>query len=153
VKKTLITFFVSMAFGIPLMANAANYYKWVDESGVTHYGSQPPTQKDSTKVTVNSNASSSSQNAVDRLDKTRAGLEQTIKQREQNASTSQTPIDKKNADIISNNCELYRNNLATMTQNSRIKEESDTGEMVMLPEETRQSRIKAAKDYIEKHCT
>ena len=152
-KNTFFMFFISIALGISLNTSAASYYKWVDDSGVTHYGSTPPTQKDATKITVNSNASSSSKGDVDRLNKTRADLEQTIKQREQNASTPQTTTDKKNAAIIAKNCELYRNNLTVMTQNSRIKEESDTGETVILPEETRQSRIKAAKDYINKHCS
>ena len=133
-------------------AQAKNYYKWIDERGVTHYGSQPPTAyiDSAVKINVSSSTPSGTAAAQNKLDARKQKLEE------------KPPVDKSNSveqqalkeqeETNKKNCEIYRKNITLIGKNHRIREKNADGVVVMLSEEEKQTRLKAANDFITEFC-
>ena len=133
-------------------AQAKNYYKWIDERGVTHYGSQPPTAyiDSAVKINVSSSTPSGKAAAQTKIDARKQKLEE------------KPPVDKSNSveqqalkeqeETNKKNCEIYRKNITLIGKNHRIREKNADGVVVMLSEEEKQTRLKAANDFITEFC-
>ena len=131
---------------------AKSYYKWIDERGVTHYGSQPPAAyiESAIKIHVSSSTPSGKAVAQTKIDARKKKLE------------DKPPVDKTNAveqqaqkeqdETNKKNCEIYRKNITLIGQNNRIREKNSEGVVVMLSEEEKQTRLKKAKDFITEFC-
>ena len=133
-------------------AKAKGYYKWVDERGVTHYGSQPPAayMDSATKVNVSSSTPSGKAAAKTKIDARKKKLNE--KPTVDNTNTMEQQAQKEQEETNMKNCEVYRKNLILIGQNHRIREKNADGVVVMLSEEEKQSRIKTANDFIAEHC-
>lgn len=136
----------------PPTALAAKFYKWVDANGSTHYTEKPPEPGVGEVINVDSATPSDKEEAMKRLEQRRAQLQEQIDKKNNPTVDPAAEANKKNQEIIKGNCDVYRKNLKTMTEHSRIKEMTDSGEARMLPEEERQERMKKAQDYINKNC-
>ncbi|OUR87431.1 hypothetical protein A9Q81_25990 [Gammaproteobacteria bacterium 42_54_T18] len=156
-KKTNIQTIVTTAllFLTLLFASAAqakSYYKWIDERGVTHYGSQPPAAyiNSAIKINVSSSTPSGKAAAQTKIDARKKKMNEKppvdkTNSVEQQAQKEQDETNKKN-------CDIYRKNITLIGQNNRIREKNDEGAVVMLSEEERQARLKKAKDFISEFC-
>lgn len=133
-------------------AMAAKYYKWVDESGVTHYSAQPPEAGKGEIIRVKSGQSSDKDAAMKRLEERRAKLQQDADARNNPKFDPQAEADKRNAEALKKQCENRRKNLKIMTENNRVRMLDENGESRVLPEEERQAKIKEAKDFISENC-
>lgn len=131
---------------------AAKYYKWVDENGTTHYTATPPASGEGEVIKVKAGASSDKDAALKRLKERRAKLQQEAEARANPEVDPNAEIEKENAEITKKNCEIYRKNLKTMQENARVRSTDENGEVRVLPEEERQSRMNKAKEYIDKNC-
>ena len=133
-------------------AQAKNYYKWVDERGVTHYGSTPPAayMDSATKIHVSSSTPSGKATAQTKIDARQKKLSE--KPVVDNTNSMEEQAQKEQEEANKKNCEVYRKNLILIGQNHRIREKNAEGVVVMLSEEEKQSRIKTAKDFITEFC-
>lgn len=132
-------------------SSAQEYYKWMDDRGVTHYGSQPPAEyiDSATKIRVDSSTPSGKAAAQSKIDKREKQL--TEKAPSESTTVAQQ-IEKEQQEANKKNCEIYRKNITLISQNHRIREKNAEGEVVMLSEEEKQSRLKTAKDFIAEYC-
>ncbi|PCJ30968.1 MAG: hypothetical protein COA99_17600 [Moraxellaceae bacterium] len=130
-----------------------SFYKWVDQRGVTHYGTHPPQEftDSATKIRVNS-ATPSGKAAAERKIAERAKPKESKNPAQTNMEIEAEKINKENAEITNKNCKIYKQNIVAMNQSARIREKNSSGEMVMLSEEEKQARMKTAKDYIAENC-
>lgn len=132
---------------------AQEYYKWTDDRGVTHYGSQPPAEfiDRATKIKVNSSAPSGADVAESKIqERTQKLSEKAAETPSWNSQKEAAEQKQKEANI--ENCKIYKKNLLLMTQNNRIREKNEAGEMVILSAEAKEAKMKAAEDYIAEYC-
>ncbi|MBV1919692.1 MAG: DUF4124 domain-containing protein [Pseudomonadales bacterium] len=151
--QTILTtalLFLTLLFTSAIQAKG--YYKWIDERGVTHYGSQPPVAyiNSAVKINVSSSTPSGKAAAQTKIEARKKKQEEKIPAEKPNTAEqqSQKEQDKNNQ----KNCEVYRKNVALIGQNNRIREKNAEGVVVMLSEEERQGRLKKAKDFITEFC-
>lgn len=155
IKQVIATslLFISVLFA-GLTQAGQSYYKWVDDRGVTHYGSQPPAQYAdiATKIKVNSTTPSGHKAAQTKLEDRSKRLADQSKKASENTTPVEEQASKEEEEIRNKNCETYKRNLTIMNQSARIREKNTDGEMVMLSEDIKQERMKAAKDFIAEFC-
>ncbi len=147
---TIALLFLTLLF--TSVAQAKNYYKWVDERGVTHYGSQPPTAyiDSAIKVNVSSSTPSGKAAAQTKIDARKKKMEE--KPPVDKANSVEQLAQKERDETNKKNCEIYRKNITLISQNNRIRETNSEGVVVMLSEEEKQTRLKKAKDFITEFC-
>lgn len=125
---------------------AQQYYKWVDDEGVTHYSAEKPEGKDASRVEAKNPPSSSQDKAMQRLEQQR---EQNQAAREAGEEDEQAEEDPQAAN--EENCEQHRKNLETLNQRSVVRrEDPETGEKKTLDEEQRQAMIEKTKKALER---
>ena len=147
---TIALLFLTLLFTSAVQAKA--YYKWIDERGVTHYGSQPPAayMDSATKINISSSTPSGKTTAQTKIDARKKKLSE--KPTVDNTNTMEQQAQKEQEEANMRNCEVYRKNLILIGQNHRIREKNADGVVVMLSEEEKQTRIKTAKDFITEFC-
>lgn len=125
-------------------ATAGQIYKWVDDQGHVHFGSQPPEGQAAT--TVNPNISrpaaatpKAEAPAVDD-EKPQEAIDRKVRQ-----DVARQEAERKKF------CESIRYNLAQLKNTPRLRTEVD-GEIRRLTEEERQQRISQAEASIKEHC-
>ncbi len=151
--QTILTtalLFLTLLFTSAIQAKG--YYKWIDERGVTHYGSQPPVAyiDSAVKINVSSSTPSGKATAQSKIDARKKKQEEKVPVEKNNSVEQQSQ--KEQNENNQKNCEIYRKNVALIGQNNRIREKNSEGVVVMLSEEERQSRLKKAKDFITEFC-
>lgn len=120
-------------------ALADKVYKWVDEAGVTHYGTQPPKTASATKVPIVDTTSSDADAEIERLEKSRQA--QRSAQGEEKAAAGGARGEEPGAqggqpDANSQACESHRKNLAALKSGKRVRMTGEDGKPRMLgPEE------------------
>lgn len=130
-------------------AAAEQYYKWVDDEGVTHYSSEKPEGQDATKARVHTPASSSQDKAIKRLEKQRQEAARERKaanqNEEQNAEKEANP-----AEALKKDCEKHRNNLKVLTNKPTVRRKNpETGKMEVLTQEQKQKMIEQTKKQLK----
>ena len=147
---TIALLFLTLLFTSAVQAKA--YYKWIDERGVTHYGSQPPAayMDSATKINISSSTPSGKTTAQTKIDARKKKLSE--KPTVDNTNTMEQQAQKEQEEANMRNCEVYRKILILIGQNHRIREKNADGVVVMLSEEEKQTRIKTAKDFITEFC-
>ncbi|MCG8316143.1 MAG: DUF4124 domain-containing protein [Pseudomonadales bacterium] len=144
-----------IAVALALGANssqAAKYYKWVDDDGVTHYSAQPPNKGEGEIIKVKAGASSDKESAMKRLEERRAKLQQDAENRANPEKDMQAEADRMNTEANKKACETNKKNLKIMTEHSRVRMLDKDGQARVLPEEERQASIKKAKEFIQQNC-
>ncbi|MDY6922010.1 MAG: DUF4124 domain-containing protein [Pseudomonadota bacterium] len=150
IRKTLflvsaLCLFLTLATG----AQAGKFYKWLDEDGVTHYGENPPDTETATVINVKSGASSDQQQAIDRLEAQRKAAADEAKA---DVPTEEDEIERRNREIMANNCKIQRSNLGQLKANRRVKTTDENGEVRYLDEQEIAQRIKEVQQYLDENC-
>lgn len=132
---------VGLAAVLMIAAGAqAKVYKWTDEDGRVHYGSQPPAVEQAQELKL-------------RKDRPSAPAPQAADQAKDNAeqrSEESAKIDQ----AMQENCKAARTSLAIYENpaNRRFREEGKA-EPVYYTDEQRQAKINELKSYLGKHCS
>ncbi len=150
IRKTL--FLVSalcLTLTLATGAQAGKFYKWLDEDGVTHYGENPPDTETATVINVKSGASSDQQQAIDRLEAQRKAAADEAKA---DVPTEEDEIERRNREIMANNCKIQRSNLGQLKANRRVKTTDENGEVRYLDEQEIAQRIKEVQQYLDENC-
>lgn len=131
-----------LIFCAPAQA-ASKFYKWVDESGVTHYSQSPPPEGTSSQeIRASSKASSDQSEALDNLEAKRsaaakarqeAAQEQATKEKNKPSAEEQEELKKR--------CAQHRSNLDTLKNLPIVRQKNEeTGEMEVV-DETKRAKL------------
>ncbi|MGL6160051.1 DUF4124 domain-containing protein [Microbulbifer sp.] len=149
--------------GLAMSAQADGIYKWEDENGVVHFGSQPPPQKEQVEVVKKPKSDrykqwESEQQAL----MAQRAKEQKAEAKKQPAAKTETkpePQPQEQAGpspaelaIRAQRCQRARGNLQELQSHSRVREMDASGNMRVLGEEERQERIARAQQMIRENC-
>lgn len=120
----------------------AKMYKWVDEQGNIHYSQERPPQAGVEEIKPPPPpADAPPARRQDAAEQTGSGGP---------GPTGDAEGDDLQAKVYKKNCEIARKNLDIYTQHSRVL--NAQGEVEELDEETRQARIREARENIKKYC-
>jgi len=143
---------------LPLLM-AADIYRWVDQDGVVNYTQQKPKGIQAeivSGVSRSQHAPSSRQPASPR-----AGGDTQVRQPEldehqqrllEDLQAAESARRQEVAKVREENCERARSVLGRLTEKSRIRVRGDDGEVRILDEEERQSRISEAQRGVATNC-
>ncbi|PTQ88217.1 DUF4124 domain-containing protein [Agitococcus lubricus] len=159
-KKTLIT--ISLFTSVMFNAHAGDqFFKWVDEKGVTHYSQSPP--DDTTKlktqtVNVSTRVPSDSANAITNLEKQRSAAKAKL---DEDKKDSKEGVKKVGEKMAANDApEQYKERCAKLKQDAsalsdkggRIRIQDEKGEVRTLSEEERTSKLDETNRSIKAFC-
>lgn len=127
---------------------AAPIYKWVDAQGVTHFGSEPPSNQTAQSIDTNTFQPKPAEKTAAQIAaedaqasaKTQADIERKVRQQ---VAAEEAELKKY--------CEDMRYNLAQLENNPRVLAEVN-GTPTRLTEEQRQARITEIKQAISERC-
>ncbi len=126
------------------------YYKWVDGSGVIHYGENPPDPAKAQLVNVHTGVPTGTPATEEDLEKKQAKL--MGNETAETGAQEKKSVSEENAKIIKENCEVYKQNLSALKNSARIREKDAKGEYRYLSDEEKNERTKAAETYIQENC-
>ncbi|WP_308363750.1 MULTISPECIES: DUF4124 domain-containing protein [unclassified Microbulbifer] len=148
--------------GLAMAAQADGIYKWEDENGVVHFGSQPPPQKEQVEVVKKPKSDRYKQweSEQQALMAQQRAKEQKAEAEKQPAAKAETkPEPQKQAGpspaelaIRAQRCQQARGNLQELQTHSRVREVDASGNLRVLGEEERQERIARAQQTIRENC-
>jgi len=141
---------------LPVVANAQQIYRWVDEQGITHFGAQPP---DGAKASgVNSKVprlgggAADAGGGADRPARS-ARNDRAPMDPEQRSLEAQVRVEvEKEEAERAKFCKDTRMNLAQLRNNPHLNYSDEEGKIHKLDEEERQKRITEAEQAIEDVC-
>lgn len=142
------TILLSSLLIFSINSSAATIYKWVDAQGNQHFGSQPPAQLPSEKITVKTGIQPAIQptQAPDTADDSGASIPSQAdldKQARQQTAKEQAQLKQRCLDL--------RTRLAQLKSNPRILAEVE-GQTVRLTEEQRQEYIRDTQEQLAEDC-
>lgn len=155
------TFFATLSLSLGLLATAAQadgIYKWVDEDGVVHFGSQPP-QKE--QIEVVKAPRSERLKRWQQEQNTLAAKRQP--QQEAKAEPAATPAPdrdqaerKQTADAElaarAQRCQSAQRRLTELRNHARVREVDASGNYRVLGEDERQQRIQQTQQLLQNNC-
>lgn len=149
-KKLTIAALFGALLAAPVMA--AQFYKWTDEQGVTHYSESPPpeTAKGATEVKVQTRTPSGSEAAVENLQKQREAATKSLTDAEKK-KTPASPV-KTDKSEYAERCKKLQANLATLENSGRVSEPDDKGEKRYLTDEEKNKRMDDTRRQIKAYC-
>ena len=139
IKQLLAASALTLIITTPALSSGI--YKWVDENGKTHYGSQRPenTQAEKMKLHVPQPAAQA------------APKEETVEQKQDAKPRDHNTPEKANKERVAY-CENERKRLQTIENNEEIHEEDTSGKVSKISSEARNKRLAKIKANISKYC-
>ncbi|WP_041522421.1 DUF4124 domain-containing protein [Gilvimarinus agarilyticus] len=119
---------------------ADTFYKWTDEEGVVHFGTRPPSGKQSTAIQPKTGHSEPVN-----YDHFASDDEQAAARQQQTATQ-----DKANKDP--ERCKVAQSNLEILNRGGRVREPTDDGSFIYLSEEQKAERIEQAQEAVDESC-
>lgn len=127
-------------------AIAKTYYKWVDDSGVTHYSEQKPFDRPSEEVVIKGGRQSS----VEQPSQPPAATRPTT---QTSPSTSgDTTASDASGSKDSQLCQDARKNMDTLKNYARVRFEDANGQLRYMEEEEKQQKIVEIQKVIDEAC-
>lgn len=134
------------------------YYTWIDEDGVVNYSEHNPQGFDARFITPSQRfgyqkpleQEAPEQTATQQTAAPAAEEERDI---DVEIATQKARIDKEIAAAKKSNCNIGKLNLAQLQNYNRIKVQGDDGQVRVLSDEEKQSRIDRAKTTIRENCS
>ena len=146
--------------GLLILVSAAtsnaedDYYTWVDGDGVVNYSEHNPQGFDARFITRSQRFGYQSDEPLEQEAPEQAA---TAAEEERDIdveiATQKARIDKEIAAAKKSNCNIGKLNLAQLQNYNRIKVQDDDGQIRVLTEEEKQSRIDKAKTTIRENCS
>jgi hypothetical protein len=150
IAKTLIPLLALVLLGSAAPAMADKYYKWVDDNGVTHYGTAPPEGGDS--KTIRTYGPSSDQGKeIKALQEQREAATRAREQSEERARETERVAEEPEA-VAKERCEEHRANLETLKNKPVVRVQNpQTGEMEVIDQTRRDEMIETTRAAL-KNC-
>ena len=144
------------ALGVVLLSGTATaasgqIYKWVDEAGNVHYGSQKPVDSSVEKVDVNTSMTGVNRGA-EALDKLKQAADDEAQKVKEQGIPAQPPVPSLSMKEVKRRCQVARQDLATIQSRGQLRERDEKGNTRYISEQEKQQRIKQAKKQIREYC-
>lgn len=136
--KLLLSILFITVFASPSLA--ANYFKWTDENGVTHYSARKPVGYDAEVVRISAGGRSQPQESE-------AGASQSQNQ-QQASQTSATPEPEKDEE----RCSWAKSTLETLRNHNRVRMVDENGQLRFLTEEEKAEQRRKAEEAVNEAC-
>lgn len=148
ISKTLIPALALALLGGAAPAVADKYYKWVDDNGVTHYGTAPP--EDGGSEAVRTYGPSSDQGKeLKALQEQRENANRARDQAEKQAREAERVTEEPEA-VAKERCEGHRKNLDTLENKPIVRVENpETGEREVIDQARRDEMIETTRAALE----
>jgi len=152
-----------MSILVLLYASTSNaeddYYTWIDENGVVNYSEHDPQGFDARFVSRSHRFGYQSDEPLEQETPEQSATQGTAApapEEERDIDTEiaiqKARIDKEIAAAKKSNCNIGKLNLAQLENYNRIKVEDEDGQIRVLSEEEKQSRVDKAKTTISENC-
>ena len=135
------------------------YYTWVDEDGVVNYSEHNPQGFDARFITRSQRFGYQSEEPLGQEAPEQTATRRTAAPAAENErdidveiATQKARIDKEIAAAKKSNCNIGKLNLAQLQNYHRVKVQDDDGQVRVLSEEEKQSKIDRAKTTISENC-
>lgn len=122
-------------------SSAEEYYKWVDDQGVTHYGQRPP----------KNTAASRGETSIGHSAPSHYPSEQFTDNQKENTSAAKS-TEKQQNQKDPERCKAAKDNLNTINTSSRIKVKGEDGQFNFLTPKEIAERKKDAQKAIGESC-
>lgn len=126
---------------------AAQVYKWVDSSGVTHFDAKPPIGQTATPIDTHAPPPASPPKG--NQDGDEDNIDNDPEQKSANAQVREQVAEQE--EKTKEFCQQARTNLAQLNNNPRVRQEVD-GELRRLTEEERKTQIADTRKAIADQC-
>ncbi|MBB5210901.1 DUF4124 domain-containing protein [Microbulbifer hydrolyticus] len=157
--RTIVTM---LSLSLSLLAASAladGIYKWVDENGVVHFGSQPP-QKEQVEVVKAPKSErykkwhEEQQALVAQKKMATAAEAQSNKASAEGAPQGQQDNRPSEAEMAARaqRCRSAQQRLQELESHARVREVDASGSYRVLPEEERQQRIQQTRQILQSNC-
>ncbi|MES2917330.1 MAG: DUF4124 domain-containing protein [Pseudomonadota bacterium] len=156
-KKTIaLASLLALALGIPA-AEAAKFYKWTDEKGVTHYTIDPPpagARSSEVRIKTRSYSNAEEPGAAAAKgtpatgQKAAPGKAAGVKAE---AAKEQKPVPK-GPEQYAEKCKNLRSNLQAMQEHAQVRVQDAGGEARVLTDDEKNSRLDATQREIKAFC-
>lgn len=130
---------------------AGKIYKWTDEAGNVHYGSEKPADAEAEKMKVDTSKTGVNRGA-DALDKQKQEEDDEAQRIKEEGVPAQPPVPSLPMKEVKRRCQAAKQDLATIQSRGQLRERDAKGNTRYVGEEERQRRIKAAKKQIREYC-
>lgn len=152
-----------LGLGLVASAQADGIYKWVDEDGVVHFGSQPP-KKEQVEVVKAPKSDrlkqwQQEQNALVAQRKLATAADNSVEntaeaqpQAEEEQQPTQTDTSAAEMAARAQRCRSAQARLQELQSRPRVREVDANGNYRVLAEEERQQRIQQTKDVLQNNC-
>lgn len=131
------------------------YYTWVDEHGVVNYSERNPQQFDARLITRDQRFGYQRDKTIEKqapVPQPSSLAEEAERDIDVEIATQKTRIHQEIAAAEKSNCNIGKLNLAQLESYNRIKVQELDGQIRVLTEEEKQSRVDAAKKTITDNC-
>lgn len=143
--KTLLPLILALV----ITPAGAAMFKWKDEHGNTQYGQYPPAGVQAERITPQSHKPSQPADTSSPQQRLKE-LEQ--QQQEKAQSTSDAAKEAQREQLIKENCENARKNLAILQEGGHHRVRLPDGTITYLTDEQKQQRIEEAEKQIAEYC-
>jgi hypothetical protein len=140
---------LALLLAVAPTAWAGTVYKWVDQQGAVHYGSNPPPGQPTQTVqppppppTGSAEESAQLKKAAEQVDKSMGAQTKAQQKAEKEAARKKT---------MAENCRKARSQLEMLQNRNRIQVVSG-GKVHTMTTEERASTTKKIQDYLDKYC-
>ncbi|HEX5676882.1 MAG TPA: DUF4124 domain-containing protein [Alcanivorax sp.] len=146
--RTLIPLLMLALLGSAAPAMADKYYKWVDDNGVTHYGTAPP-EAGASEAVRTYGPSSDQGKELKALQEQREAAARAREQAQQQAREAERAAEEPEA-VAEERCEEHRKNLDILENKPIVRVENpQTGEMEVIDQSRREQLIKETRAGVE----
>lgn len=158
-KKTIaLASLLALALGVPA-AEAAKFYKWTDEKGVTHYTIDPPpagakASEVRVKTPSHSGAATDAGTGAGPKGAPAAGPKGPAGKPaagKSEAAKEQKPTPK-GPEQYAEKCKNLRSNLQAMQEHAQVKVQGEGGEARVLTDDEKNARLDATQREIKAFC-
>ena len=161
------TLIATLTLGLSLAASvqADGIYKWVDENGVVHFGSQPPQEKQVEVVKAPKSerfkqwqqeqsalVAQGKMATAAKADQNNIATESKPALQRDERDDTQQDLNQAETAARAQRCSSAQQRLQELESHARVREVDASGNYRVLPEEERQQRIQQTRQILQTSC-
>jgi len=142
------------AISLSQLSHAAQFYKWVDDQGSTHYTQTPPPQKSIKKVNVSTHVPADSAAEIKNLQAQDAADKKTAAQSDKDLAKSKADAaadsDRRNKNQAA--CQQLQANLDLLQSGRRMRSMDGNGDLTYMTEDDKATMIQQQTSQMKQNC-
>lgn len=132
-------------------ADAGKIYKWVDEQGHVHYGSEKPAEATAENMRVNTDKTGTVPGQA-ALAAEQKKIDDDAKAIKEKGIPAQPPVPALPRKEVMRRCQQARDDLARIGARGQMRIRDEKGNITYATDEAKQQRIAAAKKAVSEYC-